>query len=318
MRTSDAVIGTSTQNRTVWQKIKPNIGAYALFLPVFIYVLIFHYGPMYGITLAFRNYLAGDSLFPFAEDVKWIGFDNFVKFFTSLNAVRIFRNTLLINLYSLLWGFWVPIAFSLLLNEIKHIGYKKTMQTFSYLPYFISTAIIGGLTVSFLNLNDGFINDIIELFGGARQQWLSLPEAFKTIYITINIWKGFGWGSILYIAALAGVDQSLYESARIDGANRLQQAWHISLPGMSQTIFILLIFNISGMLGGEIEVLRLINNPLNAESSATIALHVYNEGITRARYGYATAAGFFTSVISFILLAVTNKISKETTEYSLW
>jgi len=291
---------------------------YLLLLPIVIHVVIFSYIPMYGLTLAFRDFRIGDPLFPVGEAARWVGLRNFQDFFSSIYAFRTIRNTILNSVFSLIFAFWVPIVFALLLNEIRHIKYKRTVQTISYLPYFISSAIIAGLAVTFLNERSGMVNNIIEFFGGQRVEWLMIPEAFRPIHITIGSWQTFGWGSILYLAAIAGIDQNLYEAAKIDGANRLQQAWHITLPGISPTIFILLIFTIGNMMGGDVERILLMYNPSVYSTADVLGTYIYRQGMEMSRFSLSTAVGLFASTVNFALLILANWSSRRITGNSVW
>lgn len=286
---------------------------YIMILPVITYYLLFCYAPMYGIILAFKDFAPMKGIL----GSRWVGFQYFHDFFTGMYAFRTIKNTILLSIYNLIWGFPAPIILALLLNEVKNILFKKTVQTITYLPHFISLIVICGLLVDFTQQN-GLINNIINYLGGHRILFMQRPEWFRTIYIGSNVWQSVGWGSIIYLAALAGIDQGLYEAASIDGAGRWSQTIHITLPGIAPTIIVLLILNIGQMLNIGYEKVLLLYNPLTYSTSDIISTFVYRMGIQNFNYGYATAVGLFNSVINMILLVSANKISRKVSETSLW
>lgn len=203
--------------------------------PVIIYYIIFHYLPMYGIVIAFKNFLPGQGLFA----GKWVGFKYFNMFFESVYFGRLVKNTVLLNIYGLLWGFPVPIVFALMLNELKDGFFKRSVQTISYLPHFISVVVVVGMLMNFLSVHDGVVNILIRKFGGEAINFVNKPDYFRSLYIGSGIWQSFGWNSIIYLAALSSIDPKLYEAAKIDGANRIKQLFYITLPGIIPTIIIL-------------------------------------------------------------------------------
>ncbi|HHY81620.1 MAG TPA: sugar ABC transporter permease [Clostridiales bacterium] len=285
----------------------------AMIVPAFLILFIFHYIPIYGIVIAFKNYRAPLGIW----GSKWVGFKYFIQFFQNPFHWRVLRNTVLLGLYSFLWGFPAPIILSLLLNEVKHARYKRFVQTISYLPYFISVVIIVGIMKEMLAM-DGIINNTIAALGGERIGFFIEPKYFRSLYVISGIWQGLGWGTIIYLAALAGVDVELYESAIIDGANRWHQMWHITLPSIMPTIVVLMILNVRGILGSDTQKILLMYNPSTYETADTIQTYVFREGIEGAQYSYSTAVGLLMSVISFIILYITNKIAQKTSDYSLW
>jgi putative aldouronate transport system permease protein len=282
-------------------------------LPVLAYYLIFHYGPMYGILIAFKNYSPVKGIM----GSTWVGLKHFKDFFNSYYAWRVIRNTLLLNFYQLIFGFPAPIILALLLNEIKNNVFKKTVQTVTYLPHFISMVVICGMIVDFTAKN-GLINDIVTLFGGERVSYLLKPEWFRTVYIASGIWQGIGWGSIIYLAALSGIDQELYEASAIDGSNRWHQLIHITLPSIAPTIIILLILNIGRMMSEGAEKVILLYNPNTYETADLISSFVYRRGLVESNYSFSSAVGLFNSVVNLILLGSANYISKKVNETSLW
>ena len=282
-------------------------------IPAVIAIFLFNYLPMYGVLIAFKSYKPAFGIW----GSKWVGLKHFRMFFESVYAWRIIRNTLYISLYSFLFCFPAPIILALLLNEVRCSPVKRVMQTISYLPHFISTVIMVGLVKNMVAL-DGPINHIIKALGGDPITFLSRPEWFRTINVVSDIWQGVGWGSIIYMAALAGVPMEQYEAAIIDGANRWQQTWNITIPAILPTVVVLMILNIQGLLGGNTSKILLLYNESIYETAEIIGTYVYREGIQGMRYGYSAAVDLFTSVISIILVVFANTVSKKVTEYSLW
>ena len=282
-------------------------------LPGFLIILIFHYFPIYGITIAFKDYSAAKGII----GSPWVGFRYFKMFLTSPLASRLFKNTFLIGLYSLLWGFPAPIILALLLNEIRHTAFKRTVQTISYLPHFISTVVIVGMMVEFASV-DGVFNDIRGFFGLERIPLMAHKEYFRTLYVGSGIWQGIGWGTIIYLAALSGVDPTLYDVAEIDGANRWHKMVNITWPTIKPTTTILLILDLGGILGVGFEKILLMYNTNVMEVADVISTYVYREGIQGARFEYTTAIGLFMSAISFVFVYSANLISRKVSENSLW
>jgi putative aldouronate transport system permease protein len=286
---------------------------YLMAVPVLAYYIIFHYAPMYGVTIAFKNFSPAKGII----GSPWIGFQWFKDFFNSFYIKRIISNTLIINILGLVFAFPAPIILALLLNEIRNEKFKKSVQTITYLPHFISLVVICGMIHDFTS-RDGIINDLVEFLGGERITMLIQPELFRPIYIISGIWQGVGWGSIIYLAALAGIDPELYQAAVIDGANRWKQAWYITLPGILPTIVILLILRIGSMMSVGHEKIILLYNSNTYETADVISSFVYRKGLLEANYSYSAAVGLFNSVINFILVISANWISRKTTESSLW
>ncbi|NSW91299.1 MAG: sugar ABC transporter permease [Firmicutes bacterium] len=284
-----------------------------LVLPGIIWYLIFAYGPMYGLVIAFERYSPARGIL----GGPWVGFKWFKQFFESQFFWRLIRNTLLLNIYSIIFSFPAPIILAIMLNEIKHGWYKKAAQTISYLPHFISTVIAVGMVVNFLS-TDGFINNLISLLGGQRKQFLVMPEWFRTIYIASGIWQSAGWNSIIYLAAISGIDSQLYEAAIVDGATKLNQIWHITIPGILPTIIILLILNLGHILSVGYEKIILLYNPAVYETADVINTYVYRRGVAGGEFSFGTAVGLFQSVINFIMIILANKISRNLSEISLW
>lgn len=284
-----------------------------MIIPVVLFYILFHYKTMYGAIIAFYNYRPARGL----EGSKWVGLDHFIYFFKSPFFMRTLKNTLAISLLNLLFAFPAPIALALLLNEVRNKYFKKVVQTVTYLPHFISSVIICGMLTSFC-LSTGLFNDIIEFFGGQRIPLLQGTEYYRTIYIASDIWQTIGWSSIIYLAALSGVDKNLYEAAQLDGANKWKQTWHITLPSILPTIMIQLILRIGTLMSVGYEKTLLIYNPTNYAVSDIISTYNFRMGLELGDWSYATAIGLFNSVVNCILLVMSNKLSKKYTENSLW
>lgn len=286
---------------------------YLMLIPVIIYYGIFHYGPMYGLLIAFKDFGIAVGVW----DSPWVGFTHFQNFFENPYFWRLLRNTLMISFYELVFAFPAPIILALLLNEIRLILFKRIVQTISYLPHFISIVVVAGMLVDFV-ARDGLINNILGFLGIEPIAFLQNPGWFRSIYVSSGIWQGIGWGSIIYLAAMSSIDPTLYDAARIDGAGRWKQTLHITIPGIMPTIVILLILNIGSILAVGSEKIILLYNPLTYETADVISTYVYRKGILGADFGYSAAVGLFNSVISFILLVVANTISKRVSEHRLW
>lgn len=285
-----------------------------LIIPGIVYLILFCYIPMYGAVIAFKNFQFGDTIF----SASWVGLRWFKEFLGSMYLFRLIKNTLLLNVYGLVFGFPVPIIFALVLNEIRREKFKRVIQTVSYMPYFISTVVVVGMIYNFVSLNHGLINNLLESAGHERINFLMESGYFRPVYIISGIWQGFGWGSIIYFAAMSSIDIQLYEAAIIDGANRLKQIWYITIPGIMPTIIILLILNIGNMLNVGFEKIILLYNPQTYDVADVISTFVYRKGLLEMNYSYSTAVGLFNSVLNFALLVSANAISRKYSETSLW
>lgn len=282
-------------------------------IPVILYYLIFCYLPMGGIVIAFKQYEIAKGIFA----SEWVGLKFFKEFFSGIYFWRIFKNTLLISFYDLLFSFPITIGFALLLNEIKAMRFKKIVQSVTYLPHFISMVVLCGMIVDFFG-KDGVLTRFFMAFGGENVNYLGYAQYFRPLYIGTNIWQSVGWGSIIYLAALAGVDQELYEAAVVDGAGYLKQLWHITLPGIAQTIIVMLILRIGQLVSVGYEKIILLYNSGTFETADVISSYVYRMGLAHARYSFSTAVGLFQSVINLILLIAANTFSKRFSETSLF
>lgn len=301
-------------NKTLIQKIKESKQLLIIFLPVFIYYLVFCYLPMYGILEAFTDYMPGKGVF----GSPWVGLKWFKKFFSGLYFARTFKNTLLLGLYSVLWTFPVPIVFALFLNEIKDGFIKRFVQTVSYLPRFLSTVVVVGMFMGMLSPSTGVVNNIIKSLGAEPVNFFNESSWFRTLYIGTDIWQGFGWGSIIYIAAISSIEISIYESADIDGASRFQKMVHITLPCIVPTITILLILSLGNIMGVGFEKINLMYNPSIFDVSDVISTYTYRMGIMRSEYSYGTAVGLFNSFANMILLLFFNGVSRKVAKISLF
>lgn len=299
--------------KSIAADIRKNGILYLMLLPVVAFFLIFHYVPMYGAQIAFKNFSPGLGIW----NSPWVGFDQFVSFFHSRYFTRVVSNTLMINLKDLLFGFPVPIILALMINEVRKNFYKKAVQTISYLPHFVSQVVMCGLIFEFCSL-DGLFNFLRGIFGLEAVPLLQKSELFQGIYVGSSIWQGAGWGSIIYLAALTAIDQEQYESAYIDGAGRLRQIWSITLPNLLPTIMIMLILRIGQMMNIGVEKVMLLYNPMTYETADVISTFVYRKGILEGSYSFSSAVGLFNSAINFVLLASVNFISKKLTKTSLW
>ncbi len=302
------------QQESLGRHFKKYWQLYVMMLIPVIYYVIFRYVPMVGNIIAFRRYRAGSNIF----GDEWSGLKYFKQFINDSNFWRAFRNTLALNIKYLVISFPITIIFAILLNEIKNVHYKKLVQTISYLPHFISMVIVAGMIRELLSTS-GPINSLIVAMGGEPIQFISLPQWFTTIFVTSGIWQGLGWGTILYLAAMSGINPELYEAASLDGANRFKQIWHVTIPGILPTIMTLLILNIGSLCGSAaFEKVFLLYQPTTYETADIIATYVYRMGLGSGNYSYATAVGLFQGLINIVLLTAANIFSKKTTGSGLY
>ncbi len=300
--------------RHLMRDISKNRAIYLMVLPVVLYFFIFKYLPMYGAVIAFKDYSVAKGIWA----SEWVGLEHFRNFFGSYYFGRVLRNTFLISFYNLIFGFPAPILLALLLNEIRVKWFKSLVQTVSYLPHFISLVVICGLIIDFTN-RGGVIQSILEFFGGESGSLLNNPVNFRTIFVTSSVWQEVGWASIIYLAALSGINPDLYEAARVDGAGRFRQIWSITLPGLVPTIMILLILRIGGLMDVGFEKVILLYNPNTYETGDVISSFVYRMGLAQGNdYSYTTAVGLFQSAINFVLLISANSISRRFSGNRLW
>lgn len=293
--------------------LRQNRSAYLMILVPLLIYLAFKYVPMFGVIIALQDY---NPWLGFLNS-PFVGLTHFELFVTGPYFVRIMRNMLVLNLLLLVFAFPAPILFALLLNELGVGPFKKVTQTISYLPHFVSTVVIVGIMMKMFSFS-GVVNKFIVDFGGEALPFFSLPQAFRPLYVGSDIWQGVGWGSIVYLAAIAGINPELYEAATIDGASRLQKAIYVTIPGILPTIMILFILRVGDLLELGFEKIFLMYNPSTYEVADVVATYVYRRGIENLNYSYATAVGLFNAVLSFFLLIGANRLSRKLTEYSLW
>lgn len=279
---------------------------YLIFIPVLVYLILFCYKPMYGIIIAFENFRPALGIM----DSPWVGFDQFIRAFEDPYFWRALKNTLTISFLALFVTFPAPIILALLLNEVKCKWFGRLVQTITYMPHFISLVVICGLLNTFCQTG-GVFNDIIELFGGTRENLLSNPDYFYAIYLLSTVWATAGWDSIIYLAALANIDQDQYEAARIDGANRWQQLFYITLPGLLPTIVMMLTLRLGSVLSVGYEKILLLYQPLTYDVADVLSTYVYRKGLIDADYSFSTAVNLFNSVVNIIFLTLGNKLSKK-------
>src|SRR5699024_1997333 len=296
------------------KQIIQNCQLYIFILPAFLYFFIFHYIPMYGVQIAFKDFVP--SLGIWGSD--WVGFEHFKRFFDSYYFWDLIKNTLGISIYELIVGFPLPIILALALNEAKDGLYKKSVQTVTYAPHFISVVVISGMIIAFLSPETGIINHALKFLGFDPIPFMEDPKWFKTVYVLSGGWQNTGWGTIIYLAALYAVAPQQHEAAIVDGASRLQRIWYINIPAIIPTMVILLILNVGNIMAMGFEKILLLQNPLNLESSNVIATFVYEAGLLDGQYSFAAAVGLFNAVINTILLVSVNYFARKTSETSLW
>lgn len=306
-------LGKRSLKYRIVRDFKTNYFVYILALICLSYYFIFCYAPMGGILIAFKNYKPTKGIW----GSQWVGFKYFEQIFSSYFIVRLFRNTLLINVYDLLFGFPAPIILALLFNELTSTKFRRVVQTVTYLPHFISQVVICGIIVTFLS-GDGLVNQILNMLGKESVIFLQNPRYFRTIYVGSGIWQNVGYGTILYLAALSNVDPQLLDAAAIDGCNRFMRVWHVTLPGITPTIVIMLILRIGNMMNVGFEKIILLYNPSTYETADVLSSFVYRYGLLEGNFSYSTAVGLLNSVINFTLLVAVNYISRRVSEISLW
>jgi ABC-type polysaccharide transport system permease subunit len=305
---------------------RPSVGAMArirrswqLYLVIsvpLLYLIIFRYGPMYGAQIAFRDFYASKGVW----GSPWVGFKHFLSFFRAYQFERVLKNTVGISLYQLAAGFPAPIILALAINNARRLYFKKTVQMVTYAPHFISTVVMVGIIVQFLSPRFGLVNKAIMFLGGQPVSFLSKPELFKSIYVWSGVWQQAGWGTIIYLAALAGIDPNLHEAAIVDGATRLQRTFQIDIPGILPTAVTLLILNTGRIMNVGFEKVFLMQNPLNLDSSEVIQTYVYKVGLAAAMpdFSYSAAVGLFNSLVNLLMIVIVNQISRRVSETSLW
>lgn len=297
-----------------WRRsLRQNSAFYAMLLLPVCYYLLFCYVPMGGLVIAFQKYNAYRGI----ASSNWVGFRHFRDFLNDPYFRRIFSNTIVLGIYQILFAFPMPVLMALLLNELRSNRFKRVIQTISYMPHFISTVVVVGMLTNFLSY-DGIINTFMTLLGISRTTWLIKPSAFRTIYTVSGIWQELGWGSIVYLAALTGIDPGQYEAATIDGAGRFQRMRYITLPGIMPTITIMFIFKVGAIMSASFEKVLLLYNPSVYDTADIISTYVYRRGLVQSDFSYGTAVGLFNSIVALFFLTITNWLSRKMGETSLW
>lgn len=312
--TAPAVVNRTPRWKNTLRLMRRNWVLYLLLLPALIYIAIFSYAPMYGIQIAFRNFNFADGI----TGSKWVGMKWFKYFFNSSKCWPLIRNTLVISFYSVIAGFPIPIILALMLHNIPSQKFKRTAQTITYLPHFISLVVVVGMISCFTSINSGWVNTLIEALGGERMYLMGKPEYYRHLYVWSGVWQEAGWGSIIYMAALTGVAPELHEAATIDGASKLQRIRHIDLPAILPTITIMLIMRCGSIMSVGFDKSYLMMNDLNMDVSEVIATYTYEMGLLSGKYSYSTAISLFNNVINFVFLTAVNKFAKVVSGSSLW
>jgi putative aldouronate transport system permease protein len=302
----------------VAKSLVPNRWLLLMFLPCLLYFVVYRYLPMFGIVVAFLDYNPYAGLFRSA----WVGLRHFADFFGSAYAWRTIRNTLVLSSLSLAFAFPAPIVLALLLNEVRSKAYKSVIQSVTYFPYFLSYSIVAGLVVQFV-APEGVVNQVLrDVFGRQPVRFLDLPGFFRPIYITVSVWKGLGFGAIIYLAAIAGIDQQLYEAATVDGAGRFQKMRHVTVAGIAPTVIVIFLLNIGHILSVGMELVLLLYSPLTYETADVIDTFSYRRGLVGGtggvNFGLGAAVGLFKSAVGLALILVANRIARRVTETSLW
>lgn len=287
---------------------------YLMLLPVAAFFILFKYAPLFGEIIAFKNYRLADGIW----GSDWVGLDQFRKLFSSRDFFTVLRNTLLLNLYNLVFAFPVPIVLAVLLNEVTSTGYKRVLQNLLYIPHFISWVVLGTIVIALLSPSTGVVNHMLGWFGIEPIYFMASTTWWPFSFVASGIWKEAGFGTILYMAAMSSIDPTLYEAARMDGASKLQQIWHVTLPGIRSTAAILLILQVGRMMDVGFEQVYTMKNPAVTKVAEVISTYVYTRGIENLQYSYTTALGLFQSVVAFVLVISVNKIIKAMGENGLW
>jgi putative aldouronate transport system permease protein len=303
-----------TIKHSQWLRIRRNWGLYLLLLPTIAYFVIFHYIPMAGVQIGFKDFRAIDGIW----GSPWVGLKHFRRFFSSYNFVIVLKNTLAISFLQIIFNFPIPILLALLLNHLRSRGFKKIVQTITYAPHFISTVVMVGILRIFCAPSSGIINHLIELLGRERIYFFAEPGWFRPLYIISGIWQNAGWASIVYLAALTGIDPALHEAAMVDGASKFKRILNIDIPGILPTAVVMLIMETGRIMSIGFEKVFLMQTPLNLDNSEVISTYVYKIGLLNVQYSYSAAIGLFNSVINLILILSVNALSRRISESSLW
>lgn len=299
---------------TMWKRMAQDRQLYLLVMPALAFIVLFHYIPLYGLQIAFKDYKIGEGIW----GSSWVGLKHFIRFYDAPNFWTLFTNTLGLSVYQLAVGFPVPVILAIMIHEAAAKKFRKLVQMITYAPHFISTVVIVGMLVLFLNEDRGIINHLVAAIGGPRIDYMTSPEWFKTVFVFSGIWQNAGWGTIIYLAALSAIDPQLVEASKMDGATRLQKIWHVDIPGIAPTIIILLILDVGHLLSIGFEKVLLMQNSLNIGAGDVIQTYVYRVGILGGQFSYSAAIGLFNAAVNFTLLLTVNQIARNRSETSLW
>ena len=304
----------SKKRRSFMRRVRKHKLHLLMILPVFLWYLLFRYGPLYGVTLAFKEFRLLQGIF----GSPWVGFDNFSRLFNSYNFWNVFRNTITIAVMKFLFGFPAPIILALLLNELRPQKYKRVVQSLSYLPHFISWVILTGIFMVILSPTRGPVNTLLRFMGFDSIYFLGDPKYFRGTLVVTGIWKNVGWGSIVYLAALSGVNEELYDAARVDGCGRWGRIWHVTIPGILPVVTIMLILSMGSLVEDDFDQIFNLLNDAVLDVGDVLGTFIYRQGVKNLDYGYATAVELFRNLISLVLVLSANAISKRINEYGLW
>jgi putative aldouronate transport system permease protein len=307
-----AVVNAPLSQR-LWKTFYKDRYLYLLFLVPFTWLIIFRYMPIYGVIIAFKDFKVAKGIW----GSDWVGLRHFKEFLSDIYGWKLIRNTILLNVYSIVFGFPAPVILALLLNELRAARFKRFVQTVSYLPHFISVVVVAGMIVNFLAY-DGIVNRVVAFFGGEPFPWLMKPDWFRPIYVISGIWQHAGWSSIIYLAALSSIDPQIYEAAIIDGANRWRQTLHVTIPGIAPTVTIMFLLTLGRIMVVGFEKILLLYTGATYETADVLQTYVYRRGIEGADFSFAAAVGLFQAVVGLLFVATANTVSKRVSETSLW
>jgi putative aldouronate transport system permease protein len=310
----DSKLKRKNKRKKTLQKITANWQVYLMVLPALVVLIWFRYIPIYGLQIAFKDF----SLLKGITGSEWVGMKHFVDLFSTNKFLQVLRNTLLINVYRIVFTWAWPIILAIMVNECRNLAYKRIAQSISYLPHFLSWVIISAIFMNLLSLDTGIVNILISMFGGRQIIFLSDPRFFRSILVITEAWKNTGWSSIVYLSAITAIDTDLYQAAAIDGAGKLRRIWHITLPGIKSTMVFILILRVGSALTNDLEQVLMFYNPMVYETGDVLGTYLYRIGIGQMKYSFTTAAGLFTSIISTILMVSANYFAYKIGERGMW
>ncbi|RAV11903.1 ABC transporter permease [Paenibacillus contaminans] len=313
-RTETIQAARRSYSRQLLVDIRKDWDLYAALIPGIVFLLLFKYTPMYGIVIAFKDF----NIFTGIADSEWAGLKHFARLFTSADFMEVFRNTLIISLYKIIFLFPLPIMMAIMMNELRHLAFKRTVQTIVYLPHFLSWVIVGGLFLDLLSVNGGLVNKLIVSLGGEPIRFFLDSDIFRSVLITSAGWKEIGWNMIIYLAAMMGIDQQLYEAAKMDGAGKWKQTIHITIPGLVPIITLMFILRLGAILEAGTEQILVMYNPSVYNVADVIGTYVYRVGLGEQNYSFSTAVGLFESIIAFVLIIGGNWLTRKYTQSGIW